>query len=143
MIFSSAKGLGVAAYTVATLSILVSTKWSARLSNLLSVVKTVLLVFIAITGLVVLGGKTSVQNPTAGFQNAFAGTTSSGNNVAVALTKIIFSYAGWNNAHNFINEVKGGTRTLRWASPVALAIVFVLYLLANSEYQSGHMQACD
>ena len=81
--------------------------------------------------------------------------SSNGNNVSTALTKIIFSYAGcgvqddtfeaiqalWliaprlsgNNAHNVLNEVKGGTKTLRWASPVALTLVFILYMFANGE----------
>lgn len=82
------KGLACAAYTFAIACILVSTKWSLRLSNVLAMVKIVLLVFIAITGLVVLGGKTRVQNPTANFHNAFAGTTSNGNAVSTALTKV-------------------------------------------------------
>lgn len=46
------KGVAVAAYTVACISIVLSTKWSGRLSNLLAVVKTVVLLVIAITGLV-------------------------------------------------------------------------------------------
>lgn len=82
------KGVAVAAYTVASLTIFFSTKWSVRLSNLLSVVKTVLLIFIAITGLVVLGGKTRIQDPTANFKTGFQGTTSNGNNISTALTKV-------------------------------------------------------
>lgn len=41
---------------------------------------------------------------------------------------------GWNNSHNLINEVRGGTKTLRWASPAALWLVFVLYFLCNIAY---------
>ena len=129
------KALATAAYTVACLAILLSTKWSLRLSNLLSVVKVVLLIFVAITGLVVIGGKTKIENPTANFKNAFKGTINNANNVSTALTKIIFSYSGWANSHSVLNEVKGGTKTLRWASPFALALVFVLYILANGKYK--------
>ncbi|KAL7412946.1 high affinity methionine permease [Mrakia frigida] len=128
------KGLAVAAYTVACLLILFSTKWSSRLTNLLAIVKTVLLVLVSITGLVVLGGHTRVQNPHKNFENAFAGSSSNGNALSTSLTRIIFSYAGWNNSHSLINEVRGGTKTLKWASPLALAIVFVLYFFANIAY---------
>ena len=61
---------------------------------------------VGITGLVVLGGHTSVENPTANFRNAFEGTTNSGYGVTNALVKIIFSYAGYYNAFNVVNEVK-------------------------------------
>ena len=68
---------------------------------------------IGITGLVVLGGNTSVQNPTANFHNAFEGTTNSGYGVTNALVKIIFSYAGYYNAFNVVNEVKVCARSLQ------------------------------
>ena len=61
---------------------------------------------IGTTGLVVLGGNTSVQNPTANFHDAFKGTTSSGYGVTNALVKIIFSYQGYANAFSVVNEVK-------------------------------------
>ena len=68
--------------------------------------KLVTLVFVAITGLVVLGGHTSVHNPTANFTNAFEGTRKGGYGVTNALVKIIFSYSGYENAFNVVNEVK-------------------------------------
>ena len=61
---------------------------------------------VGITGLVVLGGHTSVEHPTANFHNAFEGTTKSGYGVTNALVKIIFSYAGYYNAFSVVNEVK-------------------------------------
>ena len=67
---------------------------------------------VGITGLVVLGGRTSVQNPTANFHNAFQGTTNSGYGVGNALVKIIFSYQGYANAFNVVNEVKVFPRML-------------------------------
>lgn len=60
---------------------------------------------IAITGLVVLGGHTSVPDPHANFRNAFDGK-SSAYGVTNALVKIIFAYAGYENAFNLVNEVK-------------------------------------
>lgn len=50
---------------------------------------------IAVTGLVVLGGHTRVEDPRANFRNAFAGTTSNGNGLSTALVKVNFAYAGF------------------------------------------------
>jgi len=61
---------------------------------------------ITITGWVVLGGHTRVEDPHANFRNAFAGTTSNGNGIANALVKINFAYAGYTNAFNVVNETK-------------------------------------
>lgn len=61
---------------------------------------------ISITGLVVLGGHTSVADPNANFRDAFAGTSSNGNAMANALVKITFAYEGYANAFNMMNEVK-------------------------------------
>lgn len=63
---------------------------------------------ISITGLVVLGGHTSVEDPTANFRDAFEGTSSAGYGITNALYKIIFAYSGYTNAFNVVNEVKVG-----------------------------------
>lgn len=49
------KGLAIASYSFLTILCLISTRWSIRLMNLISAVKLIILVFIAITGFVVLG----------------------------------------------------------------------------------------
>lgn len=77
-------------------------------------VKLITLVFIAITGLVVLGGHTKVPEPRANFQNPFEGTATA-YGLTNALYRIIFSYAGYENAFNVVNEVKVGRDT----SPVS------------------------
>ncbi|KAK4706086.1 replication factor C subunit 2/4, partial [Phenoliferia sp. Uapishka_3] len=104
------------------------------LTNLLGVIKTVTLIFIVITGFVVLGGHTRVENPRANFHHAFEGSTSSGNAIANAIVKLNFSFAGYNNAMNVMNEVKDPVKTLRWAAPASLSLVSVLYILANVAY---------
>jgi hypothetical protein len=60
---------------------------------------------IAITGLVVLGGHTRVQDPYANFRNAFEGKAT-GYGMTNSLVKIIFSYAGYENAFNIVNEIQ-------------------------------------
>ena len=128
------KGVAVACYTVAVLLLAFHTRFGYSLSNAIGLVKLLTLVFVAITGLVVLGGHTSVQNPTANFHNAFDGTTDSAYGVTNGLVKIIFSYAGYENAFNVVNEVKNPVRSIRNSGGISLAIVAVLYMLANIAY---------
>ena len=63
------------------------------------------LIFISVTGFVVLGGHTSVKDPHANFVEPFTGTITA-YGVTNALYKIVFSYAGYENAFNVVNEVK-------------------------------------
>ncbi|KAL2015467.1 hypothetical protein VTK56DRAFT_5392 [Thermocarpiscus australiensis] len=128
------KGVAVAGYTVAFLFVVFHTRFSYWLSNGIGVVKVLTLVFIAITGLVVLGGNVSrVPEPRANFIDAFEGhATPYG--LTNALYKIIFSYAGYENAFNVVNEVKNPVKRLRQNGFIALAIIAALYLLANVAY---------
>ena len=67
--------------------------------------KVVTLVFIAITGFVVLGGNTRVADPHENFRDAFSGRASP-YGINNSLYKVIFAYAGYENAFNLVNEVK-------------------------------------
>lgn len=128
------KGVAVAGYTIAVLFLAFHTRFSYRLSNAIGIVKLLTLIFVAITGLVVLGGHTSVQNPTANFHNAFHSTTTSAYGVTNALIKITFSYSGYQNAFNVVNEVKNPVRSIRNSGGISLFLVGVLYMLANLAY---------
>lgn len=100
------KGLALASYSFLALLCLLSTRWSIRLMNLISAVKLIILLFIVITGFVVLGGGTGVENPRANFQNSFDGITTNGNDIVNALVSINFAYLGYENAFNVVNEIK-------------------------------------
>ncbi|PPQ77115.1 hypothetical protein CVT25_010809 [Psilocybe cyanescens] len=128
------RGLAVGMFTVIVIICILSTRWSLRLSNAIGVVKVITLVFIAITGLVVLGGNTRVEDPRANFRDSFAGTTSNGNGLATALVKVNFAYAGFENAFNVLNEVRNPVKTMKRYAPISLTIVFVLYFFANIAY---------
>lgn len=128
------RGLAVGAYTVIILIGILSTKWSLRLSNAIGIVKVATLVFIAITGLVVLGGHTRVEDPHANFRNAFAGTSSNGNGLATALVKVNFAYSGFENAFAVMNEIKNPVKTMKRYAPISLTVVFILYFFANIAY---------
>ncbi|KAF8899487.1 amino acid transporter [Gymnopilus junonius] len=104
------------------------------LMNALSVFKIAILVFIVVTGWVVLSGKTHIKNPHINFLNAFAGSSHSSNDYATATFKVIFSYSGWQNVNYVMNEVKNPIRTLKIAAPLGLSICASLYILANIAY---------
>ncbi|EMD94511.1 hypothetical protein COCC4DRAFT_43720 [Bipolaris maydis ATCC 48331] len=127
------KGLAVASYTAAVLVVLFHTRASYWISNVIGAIKVITLVFIAIIGLVVLGGHTKVKNPSAGFRNAFDGSPS-GYGVTNAMYKIIFAYAGYENAFNVVNEVKNPIKSIRNNGFGAVVIVAILYILANVAY---------
>ncbi|KAH8890353.1 amino acid transporter [Thozetella sp. PMI_491] len=127
------KGVAVAGYTVALLVVVFHTRTSYYISNSIGAVKLLTLTFIAITGLVVLGGNTRVPDPHANFTNAFEGKATP-YGITNALYKIIFSYAGFENAFNVVNEVKNPIKQIKRNGTIALLIVTVLYILANVAY---------
>lgn len=84
-----------------------NTKFSYYMSNAIGLVKIVTLLFVIVTGFVILGGNTKIENPTTNFKNSFQGTeAASAYGLTNALYRIIFSYGGYNNAFNVVNEVK-------------------------------------
>ncbi|PTB37078.1 uncharacterized protein TrAFT101_010811 [Trichoderma asperellum] len=106
--------------------------------NFFTVLKLVLLIFIVVTGWVVLGGGVSrVPDPHASFRDAFAGSANSGNPYATALFKVLNSFAGWSNAMYVLNEVKDPVRTIKIAGPLGLSTCGILYILANVAYFSA------
>ncbi|KAG9680521.1 amino acid transporter, partial [Aureobasidium melanogenum] len=127
------KGVAIACYTLVTLLLIFHTKTSYRISNAIGMIKVLTLVFIAITGLVVLGGHTRVQDPGANFRDAFEGKAT-GYGLTNSLVKIIFSYAGYENAFNIVNEIQNPVKTIKKNSSYSLVIVTVLYILANVAY---------
>ncbi|KNG81099.1 high affinity methionine permease [Aspergillus nomiae NRRL 13137] len=132
------KGVAVAAYTVATLVVSSSTKWSLRVVVWFGFVKIATLVLISIAGLVVLGGHTKVEDPMINWHDAWKGTSSaSAYGATNAMVKIIFSYAGYTNAFSVVNEIKNPIKTLRWSAPFSLILVTSLYILVNVAYFSA------
>ncbi|THC89894.1 hypothetical protein EYZ11_010645 [Aspergillus tanneri] len=130
------KGVAVASYSVAFLVLVFNTKWSLHLANAIGFVKLITLIFIGITGLVVLGGNVSaIPDSKINFRNAFEGTSAATVYGATnALVKVMFSYKGYENAFNVVNEVRNPVKTLRWSAPVSLTLTATLYMLANIAY---------
>ncbi|KAK8054926.1 hypothetical protein PG993_000153 [Apiospora rasikravindrae] len=131
------KGVAVAAYTLAVICVIAHNKYSLWAVNVFGAVKVITLVFISITGLVVLGGNVSkerVPDPHANFRHGFEGTTDNGNDLANALVNVIFAYTGYSNAFNVVAEIKNPIKTLKKNSTISVIIVAVLYFLCNIAY---------
>jgi amino acid transporter len=127
------RGIGIVVITLICILHSVSVKWGIRTTDILTLLKIIVLVIVAITGIVAAAGGTSAP-PTHAFTNAFEGTRSDGNGYAVALFKASFAFDGWNNANYVIGELRDPIRTLRIASLSAISVVSVLYVLANVAY---------
>lgn len=112
-------------------------KTGVLIMNSLSIFKIVILVFVVVTGWVVLSGKTRIADPHYNFRNAFAGSSTSSNDYATATFKVLNAYAGWSNVNYVMNNVRDPVRTLKIAGPLGLGICAVLYLLANVAYFSA------
>ncbi|KAG2034092.1 amino acid transporter [Suillus americanus] len=112
-------------------------KTGVLIMNLLSIFKIVILLFVVITGWVVLSGKTRVADPHYNFRNAFAGSSTSSYEYATATFKVLNAYAGWSNVNYVMNNVRNPVRTLTIAGPLGLGICAILYLLANVAYFSA------
>ncbi|KAI0409560.1 high-affinity methionine permease [Xylaria palmicola] len=132
------KGVAIAAYTVAVICVIAHNKYSLWATNIIGVVKILTLVFISITGFVILGGRVArVPDPGVNFRNAFEGTTKNGNDLSVALVNIIFAYSGYANAFSVVNEIKNPIPTLKRNGAISVAIVSILYILCNIAYFSA------
>ncbi|KAH9908935.1 high-affinity methionine permease [Xylariomycetidae sp. FL2044] len=129
------KGVAIAAYTLAVICVIAHNRYSLWATNVFGGIKIITLLFICITGFVVLGGNVShIPDPTLNFRNAFEGTTQNGNDLANALVNIVFSYTGYQNAFNVVNEIRNPIPTLKKNVTISLAIVTVLYMFCNIAY---------
>ncbi|KAH7145905.1 high affinity methionine permease [Dactylonectria estremocensis] len=130
------KGVAIAGYTLAVLLVALNTKYAYWFSNGIGVLKVLTLLLITFAGFAVLGGHTSVENPKQNFQNSFEGEATP-YGLTNALYKIIFSYAGYENAFNVVNEVKNPVKQIRRNGLIALLSVTVLYILTVVAYYAA------
>ncbi|KND89593.1 High-affinity methionine permease [Tolypocladium ophioglossoides CBS 100239] len=127
------RGIALACLTAAFAIHGTALKWGIRLQNALGVLKILVILVIIIAPLVNLSKVREIN----GFAKPFEGTTGSAYGVVTALYSVIWSYVGYSNANYALSETKNPTRTLRFAAPLALATISVLYMLANVAYFAG------
>ncbi|KAK0621216.1 amino acid permease-domain-containing protein [Bombardia bombarda] len=136
------RGIAVAAISFVCLIHAFTPRLGIWLSNGLGAFKLVLLSLVVCTGFAALSGKMVHVSPKnfssfSGPGNANDGTeTSAGTTAgyALALSQVLYSFSGWENANYVLTEVRDAPRTLRKAAPIAIAAVTVLYVLANIAY---------
>ncbi|TFK40387.1 amino acid transporter [Crucibulum laeve] len=114
----------------------ISTKWSLRAVNVLTIAKVVSLIFMVVTGAAVLAGWTRIEDPYSNFRNPFEGSSSNPNALATAFVKANHAFIGYHNAFNVLGEVKGPNpvRTVRKAGRIALGLVTLLFFFINVAY---------
>lgn len=133
------RGVGVGVLAFVAILTVVSSKFSLRLSNAIGIVKLIFTIFIAITGLVVLGGHTRVKNPTKVFKNSWEGTTTNGNNISGAILNVAFSYGGTQYLFNIAGEAppKKTLTIFKFTLPLLMGTIFILYLLVITAFYAG------
>ncbi|KII88442.1 hypothetical protein PLICRDRAFT_161541 [Plicaturopsis crispa FD-325 SS-3] len=131
------RGVALACLTFAWLLHGTSRRAGLWLQNVLGVFKLGVLIFVVITGWVALSGRTKIPKTWNNFDNAFEGTTTSATSVVNGLYNVIWSYIGYSNLNYALAETKNPRRTVLIAGPTAIAIVTVLYVLANIAYFAG------
>ncbi|CAK7900628.1 high-affinity methionine permease [[Candida] anglica] len=133
------RGVGVAVLTFVCGLSIINSRIALKLSNILGFIKIVFVLFIAITGLVVLGNNTRVKNPTEIFKDSWKGSTSDGNAISSAILKVSFSYGGT----GYVIAVAGESdprktkNMFRYFLPAVMFSVFILYILLVTAYYAG------
>ena len=105
--------------------------------NALAWVKIGLMVFMAILGVVALFlPRTSARTNAVALSLPRLFESSNWDLVALstATFKVTYSFAGYDNVNNVLNEVKDPVRTLKSMGPAALLTVTVFYLMLNIAY---------
>ncbi|ORX69381.1 amino acid transporter [Linderina pennispora] len=126
-------GLGVVMFC--TMAHAVFVRQAIRLQNLLTVLKTVLLLVIVLVGLVGLAGGLRIDSPHS-FKNPFHGTVHDASAYSSALFKVFFSYAGYTTLNYSIDELKDPLKNLPRAAIGGLLVTTALYILTNIAYFS-------
>lgn len=115
--------------------VILHNKYSLWAVNFFGALKIITLIFISITGFVVLGGNVSrVPDPGVNFRNSFEGTTKNGNDLAGALVSIVFTYTGYSNAFNVVNEIQNPVQSIKIHGFISVLVTAVLYMLCNIAY---------
>jgi amino acid transporter len=83
----ASRGIGAACLTFSLLLHGTALRWGLRLQNALGIFKVGILVFIAVSGWVALGGHLKVEKPH-NFTNAFNGTTANASSFCLSLYNV-------------------------------------------------------
>ena len=142
------RGVAISAISAVCLIHAFTPRLGIWLSNGLGAFKLVLLSLVVFTGFAALAGRLTVEPPrnfssfNGGDPNAEGHISDAGDGAgaaagyALAMLQVLYAYSGWENANYVLTEVRDAPRTLKRAAPIAIAVVTVLYVLANIAYVS-------
>lgn len=107
------------------------------IQNALAWVKIALMAFMAILGVVALFLPRTSSRENAerlSLARLFEGSNWDLVALSSAIFKVSYSFAGYDNVNNVLNEIKDPVRTLKSMAPTALLTVAVFYLMINIAY---------
>ena len=107
------------------------------IQDILAWVKIGLMAFIAILGVVALflprtGSRQNAE--TLSLPQLFRGSNWDLVALSTSIFKVSYSFAGYDNVNNVLNEVKNPVQTLKTMAPAALLTVTMFYLMLNIAY---------
>ncbi|OLY80981.1 High-affinity methionine permease [Smittium mucronatum] len=130
------RGIAVLAISLATLACMLSVKWSLRLINVLTLMKTTLLLFMGVTGILLLAGAIKHEKND-NFSRGFKGTKSNLGGYASALNKVFYSYDGWSNITYSVGEMINPVKNLPISATLGVGVVTGLYSLSILAYMAA------
>ena len=129
--------LAVGLLTVTTILHGCLLKTGIWIQNTLGWVKIGLMAFMAILGVAAVLRPDSVQRSTKhslSWESLFKDSNWEWVTLSTALFKVYYSFDGFSNVNNVMNEVKDPVKTLKSMAPAALLTVTIFYLMLNVAY---------
>ena len=130
--------LAVGLITVITVIHACFLKTGIWIQNILGWAKILVMGFMVIAGLFALVFPSKYDSPPnadiLSWSKLWEGSIWGLGTVSTAVFKVIYSFAGYNNVNNVLNEVKNPVRTLKTVAPAALLTVTLFYLMLNVAY---------
>ncbi|KAF9036189.1 amino acid permease-domain-containing protein [Panaeolus papilionaceus] len=116
-----------------------STKFTLRLINLMTILKVACLLFVVVSGIAVFTGLTSVKDPYVNFREPFRGGTTNLNALSLSFVKCKHAFDGWNYSYAVMTEYKSATpiRIAKKANRISLLIVASLLFFINVAYAAA------
>lgn len=130
----AAKGIGIAVLLAALIAHGTLLKWGVRFQNALGLIKFFILLLITFAGFAALAGHVKLEQKPRNFDNAFAGSRNDIYGISQCIYNAIWSYVGYSNAFYAMGEVRNPIRTMRYAGPIALLVITILYELVQIAY---------